>query len=241
VRYTGRIERAAFCRWCDTPDGRPVIERIASHMRFSVFGRLRAARRRVWRQLIDTARADGLVVALQREVDGYLTRLNTLVHAHELPRVGVDLYRLVAVPRLFANAALDRRIDASLDRQPAFATANGREPLRDWFIVTLIDRIEAAVVEARPSPKQPLPAGNDWIIVGVNDQFEWRVPFSGPAWPGHYYLFERTRTPITRAVRKSVSAAIAEMEASLPSLSRVHRDEILRKAGSSLDQLFARA
>jgi hypothetical protein len=86
-----------------------------------------------------------------------------------------------------------------------------------------------------------LPAGDGWITVGVNERFEWHIPFKGPARPGHYYVLELTRMPITRAVRTAASEAIARMEASLPSLSRAHRAEIVRHAGLSLDQLLARA
>ena len=45
-----------------------------------------------------------------------------------------------------------------------------------------------------------------------------------------FYVVELTRDPITRAVRKKVVAAVERMAASLPSLSRVERNEILRRA-----------
>ena len=182
-----------------------------------------------------------VVAAVQREIDSYLVRLETLVYARDLPCVGIDLHRLVVVPRLFANAIIDRRIDASLKSESAFATLNGCQLLRDWFVLTVIDGIAAVLVDERPSPKRPLPAGNDWMIVGVNDQFEWRIPFKGPAWPGHFYLLELTSRPITRTVRKAAADAITQMETSLPSLPRSHRNQILREAGSSLEQLLARA
>jgi hypothetical protein len=184
---------------------------------------------------------DVVVVAVQREIDAYLTRLDTLAYARDLPRVGVDLHRLVVVPRLFVNAEVFGRIDAALYALRVFATLDGTESLRRWFVRTLIDAIEAAVQGARPSPKRPLPAGQNWIIVGVNDQFEWGLPIEGPGWPGHYYVLELTRAPITRASRKAAGEAIGRLETSLRSLSRVQRNEILRQAGSSLKQSAARA
>jgi hypothetical protein len=241
VRYTGKIDRAAFAAWCQSPDGQSVLQPIIRNTRFSLFGRRRAAQRRLLSELKATARSSTVVAAVQQHVDSHLGRLSLLVHAHELPTFDVSLHRLVAVPRLFANGATDRRIDAALNMYPAFATANGRELLRSWFILSLINAIEAAVVSALPTPRRPLPAGEGWIIVGVNDQFEWRIPFQGPAWPGHYYLLELTRAPLTRAVRKTAAEAIAQMEASLPGLSRVDRNEILRQAGLSLQKLPARA
>src|SRR5262249_24907269 len=106
---------------------------------------------------------------------------------------------------------------------------------------SIISGIESAALAAKPTPKRPLTAGSDWVIVGVNDSFEWRIPLQGPAWPGHYYLLELTHTPITRAVRKEAATAIAQEEASLPGLSRVDRNEILRQAGLSLEKLAAKA
>jgi hypothetical protein len=211
IRYTGRIDRGAFIAWCESSDGQSVLDPIISTMRVVFFGKARAARRRLWRGLTAMARSGPVVAAVQREIDSYLARLDTLVYARDLPCVGIDLHRLVVVPRMFANAIIDRRIDA------------------------------AALMDARPSPKRPLPAGRDWMIVGVNDQFEWRVPFKGPAWPGHYYLLELTSRPITRIVRKAAVDAITQMETSLPSLSRSHRNQILRQAGLSLEQLLAHA
>jgi hypothetical protein len=237
ARYTGRLDRRSFMTWCASADGVAVLEPIASRTRFALFGRWRAARRRVWRQLTAAARSKPVAAPLQREIDAYVARLATIAHARDLPRVGIELRRLVVVPRFFANAAIDRRIDAALELQPTFAAGHGRKPLRDWFIFTLIDAIEAGLVAAKPSPTDPLPAGHDWIVVGVNDRFEWRIPFAGPAWPGHYYLLELTRMPLTRAVRKATRDAVTTMEASLPSLSRAQRDEILRQAELSLIEI----
>src|SRR5262245_56312440 len=241
IRYTGQIDRGAFIAWCESSDGRSVLDPIISTMGFVLFGKARAARRRLWRGLTETARSGLVVAGVQREIDSYLARLDTLVHARDLPCVGIDLHRLVVVPRLFANAIIDRRIETLLKAESAFATLDGCELLRDWFVLNLIDGIAAALVDAQPSLKRPLSAGDEWMIVSVNDQFEWRIPFEGPEWPGHYYLLERTSRTITRTVRKAAADAIARMEISLPSLSRSHRNQILRQAGLSLEQLLARA
>lgn len=240
VKYTGRIDRAAFAAWSESSDGRSVLDPIVAKMRFSLLGKARAARRRLFRGLTQAAHSSTVVTALQREIDSYLTRLDMLVYARELPCAGVDLHRLVVVPRLFANSIVQRRIEALLEKEPAFARENGHHLLRDWFTLTIVDGIAGAVMEARPSPKSPMPGGDAWMIVGVNSQFEWRLPLTGPAWPGHFYLLERAHRPMTRGIRKAASNAIAQMEMSLPSLSPADRHEILRQAGMSLEQLLAR-
>ena len=234
VVYTGRIAHAQFSAWTESSGGQSVLANVVRQMRFALFGRMRAARRLVWRQLVRAAQTDTVVVALQREIDEYLRRLDTFAYARELPRVGVDLRRLVVVPRLFVNSDLHHRLHAALDVQPAFSAVEGGESLREWFVVTLIDGIEAAVAQARPSPERPLPAGEAWIAVGVNECFKWHVPLVGTGWRGHYYVLELRPVPITRAVRKATREAIAALEASLSSLAPAHRYEIVRQVGSSL-------
>ena len=240
IEYTGRIDRSAFIAWCDRAAGRAVVAPIATQIRFAPFGRIRTARRRLWREVRAAARSAAVASSCQQEINAYRTRLEILALAHDLPRVGVALHRLIAVPRLLANAAIDRQLDLLLDAQPAFATVNGRTALRDWFIVSVISGVEQAIQQARPSPTGPLAAGDEWIIVGVNRSFEWRAPFADTNWSGHYYVLELTRQPMTRTVRKAAAEAIARMESSLPSLSRSQRDDILRRAGPSSEQLLAR-
>lgn len=237
--YTGRLARASFVAWTDSPQGEAVLKQAAAAVRFSLFGRTRTARRRMWTQLAAASRSETVATSLQLEVDRFLAHLDTLAHARGLPCETIELYRLVVVPRLLLNAEVCRRVDRALARQAEFASIGGGLPLRDWFLLTLVDAAAAAVVGARPSVKRPLSAGDGWITVGVNQSFEWRVPFRGPAWPGHYYVLERTPSAMTRGFRKSVTDRIARLEASLPSLSRLGRDEILRQAGSSLTQLVA--
>src|SRR5947207_298830 len=66
---------------------------------------------------------------------------------------------------------------------------------------------------------------------GLPRAFVWRLPLMNePPWDGHHYVMELTRDPITRAMRKAVVAAVAGIQASLPSLSRTERNEILRRA-----------
>jgi hypothetical protein len=235
LRYTGRIARASFVRWAGSTEGQSALAPLASQRHFALFGRMRAARRHVWRLLARSARSEAVGVALQHEIDQFLC-LHTLAYA-DLPCVRVDLRRLVVVPRLFVNSETYRRLSAALHAQPAFAALEGGESLRAWFALTLIEGVGAAVVRARPSPRRPLPAGEGWIAVGVNEQFEWHVPIESPAWPGHYYVLELRPTPITRAVRKATRQAITGLEASLLSLSRADRGAILRQATASLERL----
>ena len=228
--YTGRITRAPFVAWLATPDGRATVDEAASQARFAFLARGRAARR-IWRGLAAAARDPDVVVTIQREMDAYLGRLQEFAYAEGLPRLSVDLHRIVVVPRVLINGAAYGAIARRLRSAPAFASLDGGHALRDFFIVTLVHDLDGAIAGATPSPKCPLTAGKEWISVGLDAAFVWRLPLlNEPPWDGHHYVLEVTRDPITRAVRKAVVAAVARIEAALPSLSRSQRIEILRRA-----------
>lgn len=195
---------------------------------------MRRARGRLWRQLVAAAGHEVVAAAMKREVDGYVKRAGELAYADGLPRLGVSLRRLVAVPCVLVNAAAYRSIEARLHKLRPITSLAGGDALRSFFFQQLVEELNAAVASARPSPKHTLQAGADWTCVGLNTAFVWRPPIlDWPEWCGHHYVLELTREPITRAIRNETADAIEQFEASLPSLSRLQRDDILRRAANA--------
>jgi ribosomal protein L34 len=230
ARYTGVIGKWPFVAWLATPEGRAVLDAAVARTRFAVLAE-RRAKGRLWRHLAAAAREPAAVVTIQSEADAYLDRLREFTYAAGLPRLSVDLHRVVVVPRVLVNGAAYGAIARRLLGVQAFASLEGGDVLRDFFVRTLVDHLDTAIAATLPSPKRPLTVGRDWISVGVDGAFEWRLPMPNePQWDGHHYVVELTRDPITRAVRKKVVAAVERIGASLPSLSRVERNEILRRA-----------
>lgn len=230
--FTGRITRAPFAAWARTAEGAAAVDAAAARLRWPLLARERA-RRRLWKELATTARRRDVVVSVQSELDSYLTRLQALAYADGLPRAGVDLHRLVVVPRVLVNGATCGAILSRLNASGAFAGTESGAALREFFAVTLVQHLDEAIAGSRPSLKRPIATGKDWISVGVNACFVWAIPMlKQPEWNGHHYVLELTRSPITRAVRKAAAAEIARLEALLPSLSRVERNEILRRAAA---------
>jgi len=227
--YT-RMTRAPFMTWANTQRGRAALGAVAREIRFAFFGKERAARRRLWRGLVAATCAEPIAALIRAEAQAYLGRLSQLVYAEGLPRSGVNLHRLVVVPRVLVNGAAYRSISMRMGAQPALASLEGGEPLREFLFLALIREMHAAVARAGPSPQRPLAAGADWISVGLNSAFVWRVPLNAPAWAGHHYVLELTREPVTRALRKAVAERISSFEASLLSLSKLERYEIVRRA-----------
>jgi hypothetical protein len=229
--YGGRLPRATFVEWTKGRTGRAVVDAAAREIRFALFGKTRAAGRRLWRQIAAAARDEDVADALNREIQGYLRRLGELAFADGLPRGGVGLRRLIVVPRVVVTGAAFLAIEDRLKTVPAFFALEGGNVVREFFIKTVVREADAAIVRARPSPSHPLDAGESWVSVGINLDFAWSLaPFDEPACDGHQYLAELTREPMTRAVRKAIAARIEKFEEALPSLCRAERNEVLRRA-----------
>ncbi|PYR35237.1 MAG: hypothetical protein DMF93_22105, partial [Acidobacteria bacterium] len=122
--YTGAIARLPFVAWLATPEGRAVLDGAVARTRFAVLTERRAARR-LWRQLAAAAREPAAVVVIQSEADAYLDRLRDFTCAAGLPRLSVDLHRLVVVPRVLVNGAAYGGIARRLLAERAFAALEG--------------------------------------------------------------------------------------------------------------------
>ncbi len=231
--YVGRISRGPFDAWTQTPEGQAVVSKEASRITFALFGKTWAARRRLWRALSAAASDERVVTGIQREVDAFFERLGEAAYAADLPKTAIEFRRLVAVPRIIINTAAHKSMSARLGADRTLIAAGGGEDLRDFLYVELINQIDVAIAKAQPSPKRPLAAGDEWIAVGTNAEFVWQTPFRGPAWPGHYFVFELSREKMTRSIRKAIAARIPDLESSASALSRLQRIEVMRRAGTA--------
>ena len=230
VLYTGAISRRPFMAWLDTPGGRAVVDDAVSRLRLAFLARSRALRR-VWRQLAAAAREPRVVVAIQSEMDAYLGRVREFAYSAGLPRLKVDLHRIVVVPRVLINGAAYGAIAKRLRAEREFMALEGGDALRDFFVTTLVGDLDAAITATLPSPKHPLVVGRDWMSIGLDNAFVWRLPLlAEPPWDGHHYVLELTRDPVTRGLRKKAARGIEQMKESLAMLSRLERNEILRRA-----------
>jgi len=229
LEYCGRITREPFTRWLGTKEGTEAVARLAGGIRFSLLGRTRAARRRMWRQLNTATRSGPLAQAIRQEASHYMTHAANLSYALTLPRAHIALHRLVVVPRALmvgrARAALYER----LHRAPMLADFD--EALRKFFLEQLVTEMGAAVDKTAPSPKYPVKARDEWACVGVAAGTVWLDRFwSGPNATGHLFMYEFPREKIGRRERKALDAAIKTLHAEVTRLPALQRNEILRLA-----------
>jgi hypothetical protein len=229
LEYRGRITRDPFTRWTATKEGREAVQRRASTIRFSFFGRSRAAAGRLWRELDTAARSESLAQAIRLEAAQYMTHPAGLSYSIALPRAHVALHRLVMVPR----ALVVGRTRASLnERMRQNAALGACDPgVRAFFLEQLVTEMDAALDKAGPSPRRPVQAHDQWACVGVARGLVWidRL-WSGPEATGHLFMYEFPREGLNRRERKALEAAIQALTEKVAPLPQGQRSEMLRLA-----------
>lgn len=227
--YRGRISRQQFSRWTGTKEGAETVARLAGTIRFSLFGRARAAKRRAWRALDSAARSASAVAAIGREADEYMRACADLSYGDALPRAHVALHRLVVVPRAMAAARARATMVQRLGGLPEICALDVW--LRSFLIDQLLTEMDMALHSAAPSATKPVQGHGAWACVGVSGGVQWGDPiWAGPYSMGHVYMYEFPPAGLSRKDRKAVQAAVQVLEMGVSSLSRNQRFELARAA-----------
>lgn len=240
LRFRGRITTQPVLDWVASDEGTAAVQAAARQTRFALFGRTRLARRRICRELRDAIGARGVLDAVAAECDRYVGGWTDLAYAPSLPRVTIAMHRLVVVPRAMipgrTGPGLMARIAACAD-----LTRTG-DAFRSFFSRWILSAMDGAVGRARPSPQNPVHARESWACVARDDDFIWVDPlWSGPEWRGHVVMFEMPAGRLGRRDRRELQAAIEQLTASLPNLTRQQRDGTVRAAAEQMKSLTLRA
>jgi hypothetical protein len=227
--YGGRITREPFTRWSATKRGQEAVAAVARTTRFSIFGRSRSARRRLWRALDAASRTVAFATAAGAEASRYMQVLAGVAYADSLPRTHIALRRLVLVPRAMITGRAQGGVFGRLRQAPELVGVD--EAVRVFFLEQLVIEMDAALQKASPSPRRPVHAGGEWACVGVSTGMVWvdRL-WAGPDGTGHVFMYEWPPGGLPRKERKLLEAAIAQMSASVSSLSRDERAALVRSA-----------
>ena len=238
LRYGGRITKDPVREWLATADGSSAVAEAARRTRFSLFGRTRAARRRMSRVLWEAISAPTVRQAIAAECEGYIGAWTPLAYAPPLPRVSVEYRRVVVVPRVMIVWRVASRIMARI--ASSIHAADMPEPFRAFFSQWVAGRMDQAIQKAGPSPRNPLHAKESWACVGADSEMLWVDMFGlGREWQGHVVMFEMPASRLSRRDRQALEEAIARLSDSLPGLSRMQRDKTVRLAMDAMDSVRA--
>ena len=238
LRFGGRITKDPVREWLATADGTSAVAEAARRMRFSLFGRTRAARRRMSRALQEAISAPQVRQVIAAECDTYLGAWTPLAYAPPLPRVSVEYRRVVIVPRVMIVWRVASRIMARI--AGSITAAEVPDPFRTFFSQWVAGRMDQAIQTAGPSPRNPFHAKESWACVGADNEMLWVDMFGlGTEWKGHVVMFEMPGPRLSRRDRQAVEAAIAHLSESLPNLSRAQRDKTVRLAMDAMESVRA--
>ena len=227
--FRGRITSQPVNEWLTSEDGTAAAQAAAGEIRFALFGRIRAARRRLQRELWKAVKTPAARDSIAAECDPYLAAWAELAYAPSLPRATVDLHRLVVVPRTMILARTLHRVTVRLGASPAIAALPG--PFKAFLARRVLCEMDEAIRRAAPSPNRPVHAHESWACVDLDSEFEWIDPmWSGPDWRGHVMLFEMPAARLQRRQRRELEAAVERLKLTLPKLSRQQRDGTVQVA-----------
>ncbi len=230
LQYRG-LTHGPFAAWLATQSGAEATDAAADGIRFALLGRRRAARRRLWRHLRSTVSAQPVQSVIRDHARVYQSLLATLAFVEPLPRMTVDLRRVVIVPRLLLNAAAYESLRGRLSAVVDTGTIPGGEALREFLVTTLVDEMDRAFVTGRPRLSRPLPSNEEWASVGVDLHFTWETPeWAGPTWPGHHFVYERPRGGLTRRQRRRLQAALGQVDQTIARWPPFKRHETMQRA-----------
>lgn len=229
LEYRGRLTRPPFAQWCATKDGRAAIDSVARGIRFSIVGRARSARRRLWRDLDAVSRTDAFTAAMRAESAHFMQAMADVCYADALPRAQIALRRLVLAPRALVAGRARSAVRARLMDAPVLAGIDAG--VRAFLIDQLVIELDAAVRHVRPVPRRPVFACEGWACVGVQLGTTWLDPlWAGPDGTGHFFMFEMPTQGLKRRDAKALDAAIEQIAGTVSSLPRAARDEMMRAA-----------
>lgn len=236
LSYRGRLTRDPFAAWLKTGEGASRLQAVAAS--FRMFATARAGRQ-LWKPLERAARSEPLRRAIQEEAAHFRAAMSYASYAPGLPRVHVALHRLVLVPRPLVAARARAGVRKRLWHLSPLSSVD--DTVRAFFCEQLLIEMDQAITAARPSALKAIPADEGWSCVGTDRLYTWVDPlWSGAHWSGHFFMYEFPRTSLSRAQRKELDAAVAELQQSVGSLSRLQREALVRMAADGLAPAPAR-
>jgi hypothetical protein len=227
LRFRG-TSREPVRAWLESSEGLEAIQSEASRIRFALLGRARSARRRLTRTLAEAVQSPSVRAAVTEECGRFLGTWAELAYAPMLPRRTIDGHRLVVVPRAMI---VERSLGGAETRLGAALDPSLPDDFKLFFSHWVLRAMDAAIRHASPAPKRPVHAPDSWSCVHVDPEFLWVVSFaSDDPWKGHVMMCELPPSGLRRRERHALTAAIAELTASLPNLTRIAREGTVRTA-----------
>ena len=180
------------------------------------------------------ARSTSVATAIAAEAPRFMQVVARLAYSDALPRAAHRASSTRArAPRDDRRTCACRRCPNGSRTVPEIAALD--EALQIFLFDQLVIEMDAALQKASASVRNPVLAHEEWSCVGVSKGLVWVDPlWAGPDGTGHVFMYEFPRAGLSRRDRKTLESAIAEMSASVSSLTKLQRNAMVRAASAVL-------
>jgi hypothetical protein len=206
LEFTGKvIQSASFEEWAKSKGG-AIVEQFAQQRTIALFGKHRAARKDLWKDLQVITRQPELHAVLSKLATDYSLTLANVTETFEVYKSIVDRKTFV-IPRFLVNPLHRAFLEHALSPSDEFRKLKGGPLLQSYFYDEFIRQLDDAFVNIKPRPDNPVRLGNTvWYVVGMNLDYDWRV--KSEEWHGHFLVFASRRDLSERSNRRNARSII---------------------------------
>jgi hypothetical protein len=240
LEFTGKIvASASFEDWA-LAKGEQVVNEFAQKKTIALFGKRKAAKKELWKNLVDVSQKPALFTVINNLAKNYQTMIVVVADAIEDNKY-VANGLTYAIPTTAINSLYRAVVEGTLSKSDEFQELKGGPELRSFFYDEFVAQIDSAFQLLRPSTSEPLRLSGEWYAVGSNADYDWRYP--GEAWKGYLFLHGYSGYPADlskdQTRLKRISDHIGKLELRLGAFSRDEKISFVSNWVAVRDQLRA--
>ncbi len=219
LEYAGQLAQSnGFEEWAES-QATGLIEKLAKEKGFSLFGKERAVKKDLLRELRDAGDSELLAAAINEEARQFRACPGGIAQAIESNEYIADGHTYV-IPKFLVSKLSRNAAEQALGQSAQLKQFRYGE-LREYFFSQLIDDLHTSFESFKFDPKKPVATGDEgWLIVGQNTEFRWDD--QEPS--GFFCVFQaRNRRKFSRKHRSQIAKQIDDLKVKL---SRFNEHEI---------------
>jgi hypothetical protein len=240
LEFTGKIvASASFEDWA-LAKGEQVVNEFAQKKTIAFFGKRNAAKKELWKNLVDVSQKPALFTVINDLAKKYQTMILVVADAVEDNKYVANGVTY-AIPTTAINSLYRAVVEGTLSKSDEFQELKGGPELRSFFYDEFVAQLDSAFQLLRPSTSEPLKLSDEWYVVGSNADYDWRYP--NESWKGYLFLHGYTQysTDLSKDETrlKRIADHIRKLELQLGAFSKEEKMSFVGGWIAVRDQLLA--
>lgn len=223
LEYTGKLTQAeGFEEWA-MGAGKGAIESLASKYGFKILGKMRAAKKEIFKELQLAGKSSTLTASITKVTNRYVEWMEDLSNNYSPLTEGHFPNQITALPCFYLDDAALVAVRTYLSNSAELARLKGGIELREYFFEELVKELRLNVPPINPSVKKPIKVSDTIDLIGIDLEYPWR---DGKV-TGHYYLCNKRKG--TNNDRNKTEKNLSKPSAKLGSWSTQDKQNALKK------------